>query len=129
MGAGSEGSPLSEADVASFLDRFDTDVRDLARAALSSLRSVLPDAVESAEGGEIGLGVGPGYRGLVFTISPQRTYVNVGVAGGASLDDPDNLLEGTGKVHRHLKVRTAEELDDKRVRALLRRAVAARRPS
>jgi hypothetical protein len=129
VGAGSEGSPLSEADVSSFLARFDRDVRDLARAALSSLRAVLPDAVESAEGGEIGLGFDSGYRGLVFTISPQRSYVNVGVAGGASLDDPDDLLEGTGKVHRHLKIRAAEQLDDKRVLALLRRAVAARRPS
>jgi Domain of unknown function (DU1801) len=129
VGTGSAGSPLSEAEVASFLGRFDTQVQDLARAALSSLRSVLPGAIESAEGGEIGLGFAPGYRGLVFTISPQRTYVNVGVAGGASLDDPDNLLEGTGKVHRHLKFRTAEQLDDERVHALLCRAAAARRPS
>ncbi len=94
---------------------------------MSALRRVLPDAYESAEGGEIGLGLGPGYRGLVFTVSPQRSYVNVGIAGGASLDDPDGLLEGTGKVHRHLKVRSADRLDDERVQALLRRAVAARR--
>jgi hypothetical protein len=129
VGAGTEGSPLSEAEVASFLERFDTDVHDLARAALASLRAVLPDAVESAEGGEIGLGFDSGYRGLVFTISPQRSYVNVGIFGGASLDDPDDLLEGTGKVHRHLKIRTADRLDDERVGALLRRAVDARRPS
>ena len=129
MSADTAGSPLSEAQVTSFLDRYDANVQALARAALASLREVLPDAVESAEGGEIGLGFGPGYRGLVFTISPQRTYVNVGIAGGATLDDPDNLLEGTGKVHRHVKIRTAEPLDDEHVRALLRRAVAARRPS
>ena len=84
-----------------------------------------PTAVETAEGGEIGLGSGTGYRGLVFTVSPQRGYVNVGIAGGASLDDPDNLLEGTGKVHRHFKIRSAEQLDDERVHTLLRRAVAA----
>ena len=64
----------------------------------------------------------------MFTVSPQSTYVNVGIAGGASLDDPAGLLDGTGKVHRHLKIRRADELDDERVQALLRQAVAARRP-
>jgi hypothetical protein len=121
------GTRLSEAEVTSFLDRFGEDTQRLARAALSSLRQIVPDAFESAEGGEIGLGLGPGYRGLVFTVSPQRSYVNLGIAGGASLDDPDGLLEGTGKVHRHLKVRSVDRLDDERVQELLHRAVAARR--
>jgi hypothetical protein len=129
VGDGSEGSPLSDSEVATFLARFDADVQHIARAALSTLRAILPGAVESAEGGEIGLGFDSGYRGLVFTISPQRSYVNVGVAGGASLDDPDDLLEGAGKVHRHVKIRTTEQLDDERFRALLRRALAARRPA
>ena len=127
MADDARGTRLSDADVTSFLDRFGEETQQLARAALASLRRVLPDSVESAEGGEIGLGLGPGYRGLVFTVSPQRSYVNVGIAGGASLDDPDRLLEGTGKVHRHLKVRSVDRLDDERVQALLRRAVAARR--
>jgi hypothetical protein len=126
---GGEPSRLSRADVNDFLSRYDEEVQKVARATLSSLRQVFPDAFESAEGGEIGLGFGPGYSGLVFTVSPQRTYVNVGIAGGASLDDPVALLEGTGKVHRHLKVRAADRLDDERVQALFRRAVAARRES
>ena len=120
-----DGSKLSEAEVTTFLSTFDGPIQQLARGALSSLRAMYPAAIETAEGGEIGLGSGTGYRGLVFTVSPQRGYVNVGIAGGASLDDPDNLLEGTGKVHRHLKIRSAEQLDDERVQTLLRRAVAA----
>ncbi|HET9548142.1 MAG TPA: DUF1801 domain-containing protein [Desertimonas sp.] len=122
------GSQLDDTAVASFLARFDDRVQQLARAALGALRAVLPDGIESAEGGEIGIGDAAGYKGLVFTVSPQSTYVNVGIAGGASLDDPAGLLEGTGKVHRHLKIRRADKLDDERVQALLRQAVAARRP-
>jgi hypothetical protein len=129
VGAGYEASQLSDAEVTAFLSRFDEAVQQLARAALSALRMAFPDAIESAEGGDIGMGFGRGYKGLVFTVSPQRTHVNVGIAGGASLDDPDGLLEGTGKVHRHLKIHTAERLGDERVQALLERAVAARRPS
>ena len=128
MGDGQQGTQLSAADVTSFLDRFDEEIQQLARATLATLRRMLPDAVESADTDQIGLGIGPGYRGLVFTISPQRSYVNVGIAGGASLADPDGLLEGTGKVHRHLKVRAADRLADERVQDVLRRAVTARRP-
>jgi len=122
------GSQLDDTAVASFLARFDDRVQQLARAALDALRALLPDGIESAEGGEIGIGDAAGYKSLVFTVSPQSTYVNVGIAGGASLDDPAGLLDGSGEVHRHLKIRRADELDDERVQAFLRQAVAARRP-
>jgi hypothetical protein len=46
------------------------------------------NAVETAEGNELGYGFDTGYRGLVFTISLNRSGVNLGVYGGASLDDP-----------------------------------------
>ena len=50
------GSQLDDTAVASFLARFDDRVQQLARAALGALRAVLPDGIESAEGGEIGIG-------------------------------------------------------------------------
>jgi hypothetical protein len=62
----------------------------------------------------------------VFTISLTRAGVNIGVYGGASLDDPAGLLEGTGKVHRHVKIRDNADLDDD-VRELLARALDKRR--
>ena len=127
MAGGDRSAQLSDADITSFLAPFEAETQRLARASLAALRHVFPDALESAEGGEIGLGFGPGYRGLVFTVSPQRTYVNVGIAGGANLDDPDGLLEGTGKVHRHLKIRSVDQLADERVQALFRRALVTRR--
>ena len=65
--------------------------------------------------------------GSVFTVSPQRGYVNLGVARGASLDDPAGLMEGRGRVHRHVKIRDADQLDDVALGDLLGRALAARR--
>ena len=52
--------------------------------------------------------------------------VNLGVFGGASLDDPAGLLEGTGKVHRHVKIRTESGLGDE-LHNLLTRALDRRR--
>lgn len=40
-----------------------------------------------------------------------KAHVNVGFFGGAELDDPNGLLEGTGKFMRHVKLRPESEVD------------------
>jgi hypothetical protein len=118
---------LSDAQVEEFLSAVDPGVAATARTVRTKLLTLFPDAVETAEGGELGLGFDRGFKGLVFTVSPQRGYVNLGIANGAALDDPAGLMEGRGRVHRHVKVRRAGQLDDAGLVELLDRAVAARR--
>ena len=101
-------------------------VRDAARRLLAIARELLPDAVETCEGGDYGVGVGPGYKGLVFVITPLEDRVRLGVSGVAALDDPAGLLRGIGKVHRHVRVADAAAADDPALRELMARAVAAR---
>lgn len=48
-------------------------------------------------------------------------HVNVGFFLGPELDDPQHLLEGTGKFMRHVKVRPGQAVDS----AALRRLVMA----
>lgn len=52
----------------------------------------------------------PGYwlpevsrRNIVY-IAPHNNYIRLGFFNGATMPDPDNLLEGTGKKLRHIKV-------------------------
>ena len=118
---------LTDEQVDEFLAGSDPDVAAMTRAVRVKLLEVFPDAIETAEGGELGLGFDRGYKGLVFTVSPQRGYVNIGVARGAALDDPAGLMEGRGRVHRHVKIRDAGQLDDTDLDDLLHRAVVARR--
>ena len=118
---------LTDEQVDEFLRPADPDVAAITRAVRAKLLGMFPDAIETAEGGELGLGFDRGYAGLVFTVSPQRGYVNLGVARGASLDDPAGLMEGRGRVHRHVKIRDADQLDDVALGDLLGRALAARR--
>jgi hypothetical protein len=122
-----EAERLTDEQVDEFLAGAAPDVAATARAVRVKLLEVFPDAIETADGGQLGLGFDRGYTGLVFTVSPQLGYVNLGVAGGASLDDPAALMEGRGRVHRHVKMRDAGHLDDADLDDLLRRAVAARR--
>jgi hypothetical protein len=47
-----------------------------------------------------------------------KNHVTLGFHYGASLDDPEGLLEGTGKNLRHVKLRTMEDLEKKGLKEL-----------
>ncbi len=51
-----------------------------------------------------------------------KAHVDVGFFQGAELDDPEGLLEGTGKRMRHVKVRPGVDLDSAAMTALIRGA-------
>jgi hypothetical protein len=44
-------------------------------------------------------------------VNAFKAHVNVGFFRGAEIADPKNLLEGTGKFMRHVKVSPAREVD------------------
>jgi Domain of unknown function (DU1801) len=85
-------------------------VRPLARAVFDELHRVFPRAVITADSDSIGFGTGPGYKHLVFSLLPYSKHVTIGFARGTELPDPAGLLAGSGKVHRHVKIHTEEDL-------------------
>ena len=71
----------------------------------------------------VGYGVGPKKMSEQFCyIAPQKNYVNLGFYYGADLEDPMNLLEGTGKQLRHVKIRSINEVENPALRALVQQA-------
>jgi hypothetical protein len=48
-----------------------------------------------------------------------KSHVTFGLHFGTSLEDPEGLLEGTGKNIRHVKLRTVADLKQKGLRELL----------
>ena len=61
-------------------------------------------------------------------IAVHGSHINLGFYHGASLPDPDHLLEGTGKALRHLKIREMGTVKNKAIKSLLSAAIADRRP-
>ena len=55
-------------------------------------------------------------------VNAFTAHVNVGFFLGAFLDDPQGLLEGTGKRMRHVKLRPGEEIDEAGLARLIRTA-------
>lgn len=60
-------------------------------------------------------------------IGEQGSHVNLGFYHGASLADPEGLLEGTGKELRHVKLRDVAAAKSDAVTALLREAISERK--
>ena len=106
------------------------EVAASAAAARAEILRLHPDTVEVARPGErsvtFGVGEAKMKEGYAY-LMPHRAHANLGFFQGAALDDPEGLLEGTGKALRHVKLRTAEDARRPAVVALIGAAIAERR--
>tara|TARA_B100000315_G_C14596161_1_gene599731 strand:+ start:22097 stop:22456 length:360 start_codon:yes stop_codon:yes gene_type:complete len=86
------------------------------RCLLTGLREILlknfPDFNEAFKWGN------PVYstNNNLCYIAVSRNHVKLGFfVHGPKLDDPDELIEGTGKKMRHYKIRSKDDLNEKRM--------------
>jgi len=63
-----------------------------------------------------------GGKDILYLANMASGHSTLGFLYGAHIEDPYGLIEGTGKNLRHIKVRSAAEIDDAKLRDLLRRA-------
>jgi hypothetical protein len=113
--------------VDTFLKGYPPPVREIAVKARETILSVMPNATEKVYPGwkVIQYGTDAGMKNVFAAISPLRERVNLGLANGAELSDPEGLLEGTGKGIRHVKLTSPEAATTPAIRALLEGAVHA----
>ncbi len=114
-------------DVNEFLALYPQLVRDIALAARELVRQTVPDAIETVDRSArlIGYSYGPGYKDTICTLLMSQTGVKVGIARGSELPDPARLLQGSGKVHRHVQLRTVADVANPGLKHLLEAALAA----
>ena len=105
--------------------------RQLAEQARALIRDVYPAIVEVPWPKQrvIGYGVGPKKMSEHFCyISVSRNHINLGFMYGAELPDPEKLLEGSGKLLRHVRIDNLEQLSKPALRQLLVTASMHRMP-
>ncbi|HEX8229058.1 MAG TPA: DUF1801 domain-containing protein [Chloroflexia bacterium] len=124
--------PLSDEGFNEVLGDSTPKVRDLALQARELIRDVMPDVVEVPWPRQrlAGYGVGPKKMTEHFCyISVHKSHIDLGFNYGSELPDPEGLLQGTGKLFRHLKITTPEDLARPAVRRLLEAASTHRMPA
>lgn len=105
--------------------------RQLAERARSLIRAVYPAVVEVPWPKQrvIGYGVGPKKMSEHFCyLSVSRDHVNVGFMYGAELPDPEKLLEGSGKLLRHVRITKMDQLSNPALKELIDVASTHRMP-
>src|SRR5919109_2504556 len=93
------------------------------RALRRFVKRVEPGLSEAVKWGN-GCWIGP--DGPVAYVYSASGYVQFGFYRGSSLNDPKQLLEGTGKYVRHTKVRAPSGIDERAFAALVRQAAGLR---
>lgn len=112
--------PRSEA-VETWLRWQKGELGPIAQHWLQALRHCGSDVRELLHDGRPTICVGDAAFAYVDTF---QAHVNIGFFRGAELPDPKKLLEGGGKLMRHVKVRPERELDAAALSTLIRAAYA-----
>jgi hypothetical protein len=71
------------------------------------------------------------YGGILFFLKEdfaglfvRKNHVSFEFGSGAQFKDPDGILEGAGKLRRHLKLRSLEDIETKKVRFFVKQALS-----
>jgi hypothetical protein len=109
-----------------FLKPYDPEVRELAlQLRLLLLEEIAPcyeNIYDAYSAVAIGYGTSDRLRDGIFHIAVYPKGANLGFNDGATLPDPQGILEGKGNRIRHIKIRTPADLKRPELRTYIRRA-------
>jgi hypothetical protein len=122
--AGSRKVPAGSADPAARIDAFIAALgsphREISDALRKLIRATDKRLVETVKWGW------PCYTAggeNICGLMPQRDTVNFILFRGAELDDPDDLIEGTGRSMRHVKLRSTRDIRPAQFQAFIRQSL------
>ena len=113
------GGSKRDPEIEKWMQQRPDDLAEIARRWFEAMRSCGDDVRELSHDGHPTACVGDAAFGYVNAFT---AHVNVGFFRGAELDDPSNLLEGSGKFMRHVKLRPRQDTDDRGMTLLIEAA-------
>ncbi len=101
------------------------EIAELAWKIRALILDVASEAIEviSIKDRVAGYGSSTRMRSQLVYIALPKGWARLGFYYGGELPDPERLLEGEGKRLRHIKIRSAQDLDRPAVRELVRLAM------
>jgi hypothetical protein len=111
------------------LDKYTPEVATAARDCLKKMRARLPGATQLVYDtyNALGIGFGPSEKAskAIFSIVLYPRYLTLFFLQGVHLPDPEQLLQGSGKVVRHIKLESPTDLDRPAIRKLMSGALTS----
>ncbi len=117
-----------------FLAPFESRIKELALATRRLVLEEAPDSAELIYDAYNAVATGYGFTGrpseCFIHIAVYAKWVNLGFHRGSELPDPKGVLQGTGRLIRHIRISEPEDLAEPAVRAFVKHAIArAKRPA
>jgi hypothetical protein len=109
-----------------FLSAGDGSVAAFVLALREMLLEEAPAAIETVYGNHpsaVWFGFGPKMKDMFCYIAAARSHANLGFCRGALLPDPNHVLEGEGRLMRHIKFRSERDLERPFVRRYIHAAI------
>lgn len=114
-----EGAVRRHPAIAAWIDAHPGELGAIARHWFEVLRRCGEDVRELIHDGAPTACIGDAAFAYVDAF---RNHVDVGFFRGAELDDPEGLLEGTGRFMRHVKLGPGRDVDEAALAALVEAA-------
>ena len=118
----------TEGRIAGFIDKYTPAIAGQLRDARERLRAHFPRGVEMVFDNYnalvFGIGAIDQSRDSFISIAGYPKWVTLFFLDGASLHDPQGLLEGDGKQVRGIRLKTPADMDAPAVAALIAQAIA-----
>ena len=124
---GREMADEAEEQLDGFIDKYSPDVAALTRVLLERMKRRIPGAqiLVYDNYNALAIGFGPSDKAgkAILSLAVMPRWVTLCFLWGVHLSDPHTLLKGGGTRVRHVRLMTAEALDDPRIQALIAEAL------
>jgi hypothetical protein len=120
--------PPTQVQLSEFIGRYSPEIASAFKAARRKMRALVPRGYELVYDNynALGIGYGGGQKSsdVVVSIVAYPRWVTLFFLRGASLKDPQSLLQGKGSRVRSIRLQAPDDLDDPRVIELIDTAFA-----
>ena len=112
-----------------FLGNYDKEIVKQVMELRVIIDSILPEIIEQVDlpARMIAYVYGQKYSDMICTIIPSKKGVKLGFYKGVDLPDPDNLLEGEGKISRYVQIKSEKQIISSPIKTLIENALEAYR--
>jgi hypothetical protein len=114
-------------EIDDFLTHYSEEVFSNALKLREIVLKTLPEVQEQIDfpAKMIAYTYGQKYIEMVCTLIPSKKGLKLGFYKGADLPDPENLLDGNGKISRYVEIKKQEDIKTNALTTLLKEAFKA----